>query len=225
MNIGGAALLAILTGVLLVVGWRADGTRRFLFPLLLLYAALGYGVLLAFINPAVPFAEGGDDRSYYLASQVHLQGAGWLDFYNFPGFAQGGYPLLLAWVYQFAGASLFVYKAVNLFFYLLLAVVWFRIGKEMGGRRTAYAFAVAVLLGTPLWQYWIFLLKDMTIVLLQSVFLLGAVRLAQGRGGPRAWVPMIVGTVLLIPFRIYLVLLHAGVVVATVVLAGRRSPL
>ena len=221
----GGALLALLLGVALAAGWKADGGRRVLFPLVLLYAALAYGVMLAFLTSVIPFSEGGDDRSYWLASQVRLRSlAAWLDFNQFHDFAQGGYPLLLAWVYQVSGPSLFVLKAVNVFFYLLLAVLWFRMGAELGGRRTAYAFALAVLLGTPLWTYWIFLLKDMSIVLLQSLFLLGAVRLGRGRGGPRSWVPMAVSTVLLIPFRIYLVLLHAGVVVATVVLAGKRSP-
>lgn len=218
-------LLLVLLAVVMAAGWSVDGGRRVLFPLILLYAALAFGVLLSFVDAAAPFASGGDDRSYYFASQVRLRGpAAWVDFNQFHSFAQGGYPLMLAWVYQVTGASPFVYKAVNLFLYLLLAVLWFRIGSEMGGRKTAYAFAVAILLGTPLWMYWMFILKDMAIVLVQSLFLLGAVRLARGRGGVRTWVPIVAGTVLLVPFRIYLVLLHAAVTLATAVLAGRQSP-
>src|SRR6185312_12656121 len=116
----------------------------------MLYAALAFGVMLAFVDAAAPFASGGDDRSYFLSAQVRLHGVKeWFDFNQFRTFAQGGYPLMLAWVYQATGASTFVFKAVNLFFFLLLAVVWFQIGDELGGRRSAYAFAGAVLLGSP----------------------------------------------------------------------------
>lgn len=220
---GAAFLLAALLAGALALAWMVAGRTRILFPLVLLYAALAYGVILTFVDGWAPFAGGGDDSGYFLASQVRLSGAGWFDFNQFPTFGQGGYPLMLAWVYQLTGASTYAYKAVNLFLYLLLAILWFRIGDEMGGRRAGWAFAISVLLGTPLWMYWMFILKDMTIVLLQSVFLLGAVRLAKGRGGLRTWVPIAVGTVLLIPFRVYLVILHAAVTVVTAVMAGRQS--
>jgi hypothetical protein len=219
---GAAVLLACLVAGVVAAAYLVERPRT-LFPLLMLCAALGYGCLLAMVDVAAPFTAGGDDRAYFSAAQVRLQGAGWFDFGQFRQFGQGGYPLMLAWVYQAAGASTFVFKAVNLACFLLLVVLWFRIGTEMGGRRAAWAFAVAVLLGTPLWLYWMFILKDMTIVLLQSLFLLGAVRLGSGRGGPRAWIPLLAGTVLLIPFRVYLVLLHAVVTLAAVVLAGRQS--
>lgn len=218
-----AFLMLLLLGVAVATAWQVDGRHRLLYPLMLLYAALAFGVILSFVDGAAPFASGGDDRAYYLASQVRLHGRGWWDFNQFHSFAQGGYPLMLAWVYQLTGASTFVYKTVNLFFFLLLAVLWFRIGGEVGGRRSAWAFSLSILLATPLWMYWMFIYKDMTIVLIQSLFLLGAVRLAIGRGGPRTWIPVVAGTVLLIPLRVYLVLLNAGVTVATVVLAGRQS--
>jgi hypothetical protein len=218
-----AFLVLLLLGAVVGVAWQVEGRRRLLFPLLMLYAALAYGVILTFVDSVAPFASGGDDRAYFLASQVRLHGSGWWNFNQFRSFAQGGYPLMLAWVYQLTGASTYVYKLVNLFFFLLLAVLWFRIGSEVGGRRSAWAFSLAILLATPLWMYWMFIYKEMTIVLIQSLYLLGAVRMAIGRGGVKTWVPVIAGTVLLIPLRVYLVLLNAAVTLATVVLAGRQS--
>jgi hypothetical protein len=215
----GALFLAVL-----VAAWRADGGgRHLLFPGVVLYAALGFGLMLSAVHSAVPFAVGGDDLGYYQVSLRRLDGLGdWFDLRQF-GIDQGGYPLLLTWVHQLVGDSLFARKALNLAMFLLLAAVWLAAGRAAGGRRLGYAFGFAILLATPLWVFWAFLLKDMSIVLLQSFFLLGMVRLAAGRVGPGTWIPIFVGTVLLVPLRIYLVLLHLAVLVATSVLLGRHS--
>jgi hypothetical protein len=220
-----AVSLFVLALSLAAVGaaLRADGREGLELPAMVVLSAAALGVVLAVANSAIPFTVG-DDAAYYAVSLRRFQGlAAWFDLRQFPNYAQGGYPLLLSWVHQLAGGSLFARKALNLFFFLLLAVVWFGIGREMGGRRAGLLFAAAMLMATPLWAYWIFLLKDMAIVLLQSLFLLGMVRLVSRGGGARTWLLLAASTALLIPLRLPLVLLNAAVLVATAILTGTRS--
>jgi hypothetical protein len=220
----GLFLLALLAGAV-AAAFRAEDRRGVRLPAMVAYAALALACVLVVLNDVSPFTFG-DDSTYYLVSVRNLDGLrGWLDFRQFPEFTQGGYPLLLSWVQQLAGDSVFARKAVNLFFYLLLAVVWFQVGEALDGRRTGYAFAAAMLAATPLWPYWFWMLKDMLIVLLQSGFLLGMVRLvAQGRRRG-TWVLIAATTLLLIPLRAPLVLLNAAVLVGAVVLSGAQSRL
>ncbi|HYJ77972.1 MAG TPA: hypothetical protein VEW03_00015, partial [Longimicrobiaceae bacterium] len=221
---GEVLYLVLLVALAVAAAWRADGGgRRLLFAGVVLYAALGFGLLLAAVSASVPFGSGGDDLSYYTASLRRLSGSDWFDLGQFSFFEQAGYPLVLSWVHQVAGDSLYARKALNLCLFLVLAAVWLAIGRAASGRRLGYAFGFAILLATPLWVFWAFLFKDMVIVLIQSFFLLGMVRLATGRGGTATWMPIVLGTVLLVPFRIYLVLLNIGVLVATAVLLGRQS--
>ncbi|MDB4949152.1 MAG: hypothetical protein JWM27_1801 [Gemmatimonadetes bacterium] len=222
-----AQLLFLLALLACAVGAaaRAERGRGVRLPAMVAYAAMGLVCVLVVLNDFAPFTRG-DDSTYYLVSVRTLEGLrAWVDFRQFPGFEQGGYPLLLTWVNQLAGDSVLARKAVNLFFYLLLAVVWFQVGEALEGRRTGYAFAAAMLVATPLWPYWFWLLKDMLIVLLQSAFLLGMVRLVAHGRRRGAWVLIGGATLLLIPLRSPLVLLNAAVLAGTVVLAGNRSRL
>ena len=201
-------------------------------PLIVIISALIFLAMLVVINGVIPFAAmsggmGGDDYNYFQSSLRELPTLGsWFDLNQFPAFEQGGYPLVLTWINQVADDSLIARKGLNVLFYLLISVMWYQIGSEMGGRRTARSFAVAILLGTPFWTYWIYLLKDMTIVLLQSVFLLGLVRLvvtpARNRG---QWLVIGLSTLLLIPFRLALVVLNAAVLSSTLVVLSHRSTL
>jgi hypothetical protein len=229
----------LATGILLLFGliavvyraWRASGSGRdIMLPVAMLVSGFIFMVMLVTVNRSIPFAAmsggmGGDDYNYFQSSLRELPTLGsWFNLNQFPAFEQGGYPLVLTWVNQFADDSLVARKGLNVLFYLLIAIVWYEIGLEMGGRRFARAFSLAILLGSPFWTYWIYLLKDMTIVLLQSLFLLGVVRLVvlphRNRG---QWLLIITVTLLLIPFRIALVVLNSAVLGATIVVLSHRS--
>lgn len=193
----------------LIAFFGIGGKEGLKFTSLLLVAGIFYLGLLWFIDSNIPFA-GGDDESYHSKSRVAFSSiSDWFDFGRFSeSFEQPGYPLLLAWIHQFVGGSLFLTKAVNLFFFLCLAVVWFSIGKNAGGPRTGYIVGIFVLAATPLWYYWMFVLKDMTITLIQSIFLLGTVGVATGRKITRNYFIAFVATVALVPFRVPLVVIN-----------------
>lgn len=213
-------IVATLPPVFIVVAGKARGAGPF--AILVFLAGWMYLSLLRSINETLPFAGVGDDLDYFRASQVTFRGPSeWFDLSRFKWtHEQAGYPLLLAWIHQIAGGSLFHRKALNVLWHLLLADVWFVIGRIAGGNRLAFPFGVAILLGTPLWHYWMFLLKDMTITLLQSVFLLSLVMLVAqnrrllGAGG------VLMTTLLVIPFRSLLALLHIAIM--SVAIWGRQ---
>ena len=108
-------------------------------------------------------------------------------------------------------------------FFLLLAPVWYVIGREIGGRRLAFACAVTMLLCTPLWFYCMFLFKDIVIVFLQSLLLLGLVRVLSGAGAVRGYGTIALSTILIIPFRAFLALMNGGMLVAGSLLSAQGT--
>jgi hypothetical protein len=140
----------------------------------------------------------------------------WFDLQQFKGtHEQAGYPLLLSWMHQFVGDSLYYRKALNVFVFLMLALVWFEIGKEIGGQSLGFVFASGILLATPLWFYWMFLLKDMTITFLQSLFILGLIQLLSHRSVVRTYGLLALSTLLTIPFRSQLALVNLAALAGT----------
>jgi hypothetical protein len=204
----------------IIVSDRDDKVALFIMMILFGSTAL---ISLWFVNEEFPFSGAGDDKDYFDASVRPLNGIDeWLNLRQFKGtHEQGGYPLLLSWIHQFSGGSLFHRKAMNLGFFLLLAPVWYEIGRVIGGRRLAFVFATGVLLCTPLWFYWVFLLKDIVIVFLQSLLLLGLVNVLSGTRSARGYCIVVLSTVLLIPFRSLLTLLNGAALVAASFLRGR----
>lgn len=190
------------------VAERGDNVRLFL---ILTAFGIFFLSLLALLNDAVPFtAHALDDKEYYRASLVDFNTAG--DWFNFERFSstheQRGYPLLLAWVHQACGDSLYNRKALNISFFLLLSLTWFAIGDLIGGRRLAFAFATAILVSTPLWFYWAFLRKDMIIIFLQSFFLLGVINYTCKKHRRRGAFLITIATLLVLPFRSQLALVN-----------------
>ena len=177
---------------------------------------------LLLFNDAFPFTGGGDDEDYYYASLESFTNFGdWFDTTQYEYHEQAGYPLLLSWVHQVSGDSLFHRKALNVFFMLVLAIVWFAIGKLIDGKRLAFVYAYGILLATPLWYYWLFLLKDMAITLLQSLFILGLIQFASGERRFRGYALIALSTLALIPFRSILAVFNLALVVAFTLLQGR----
>jgi hypothetical protein len=166
------------------------------------FAGIMFLLMLLLFNDTFPFAGGGDDEVYFDASNQSFNSLGdWFDMTRYDRHDQTGYPFLLSWVHQFSGNSLYHLKALNIFFLLEIALVWFAIGQVIGGRRLGFIYAYGMLLTTPLWYYWLFLLKDMSITLLQSIFLFGLILFVSGEHRFRSYVVIALSTVAVIPFR------------------------
>jgi hypothetical protein len=181
--------------------------------------------LLYFVNAWYPYAGGGDDEGYFLAAAIPFES--WTDVFDFPKFSavveQPGYPWLLALIYQFAGHDLLCFKLLNLAIFIALAVVWYRIGSALHSPQFGRSMVIAILLVTPLWFFWMMLLKDIVITFLQSVFLWGVVEISSKRGRS-GWILALIATLALIPFRTYLVLANLATVAgATMLLLMRRK--
>jgi hypothetical protein len=106
---------------------------------------------------------------------------------------------------------------------LEIAVVWFAIGNLLGGKRVAFICACGILLATPLWVYWVFLVKDMVIALLQSVFIFGLILFVLGEQRFRAFALIALSTLAVIPFRSMLAVLNFGLLVACTFLPRRSG--
>ena len=214
-------LLLFVPLSLVLAWWVAERNDRALLIRRTAVAWLVLAPLTAVMNDWMPFAGGGDDESYYeLAQPPPSSVAEALDFSRFQGFMeQPGYPALLSLMNALVGHDLLCYKLLNVFFFITLSIVWYRIGLVLNGRAFARAASLAVLLLTPLWYSVFFILKDMVITLLQSVFLLGVVQ---------AWsrvrfVPLFLialTSLCVILFRSALVVQQAGVLVGTVAARG-----
>lgn len=185
--------------------------------------------LLILVNSRAPFGSGGDDMNYFsLAATPFHSISEAADVTAFASMEQPGYPLVLSVLYQITGPDLLAFKALNLCWFILLGPISYRIGIEIGGQRLARGFAIAVLLMTPLWFYWLALLKDMTIVFLQMIFVLASILLWRGRGAV-AWIAAGASTVALLLFRTPLVVVNlillATVCLQVIVFGGyRRVP-
>jgi hypothetical protein len=214
-------LVLFIVVPLLCARYAAPDRDKFLVSQLFGVAAIVFLAVLLLIANSVPFAGvAGDDRVYFEVSQREFTTIGeWFDLSQFNDtHEQAGYPLLLAWIHQISGSSLFVSKSLNVFFFLMIAVIWFVIGKTIGGGRLAFVYACGVLLCTPLWYYWMFLLKDMVIVLLQSWLLLGVVLLLNKGYRVRGYWFVALSTIAIIPFRSVLALVNVAVLGLSTVL-------
>src|ERR1044071_3148186 len=187
-------------------------------------AGVTFLLALLLINDAFPFTDGGDDLDYFYASSQSFSSLGdWFDTARYASsHEQAGYPLLLAWVDHFSGDSLYYRKALNVFFMLEIVVVWFSIGNAVGGSRLAFIYAWGMIFATPLWFYWFFLLKDLAIVLLQSIFVLGLIRFISSERGFRGYGLIALSTIAVIPFRSMLAVLNILLFVACM-FVRRRS--
>lgn len=200
----------------LIAGQR-EGVRL---SALLTVAGLLCLAVLWHVDDAIPFSGNGDDQDYLNASKQTFNSlSDWVDVRRYKRtHEQAGYPLLLAWAHQFVGESLYHKKSLNVLLFLMIAVTWFKIGLEIGGRRLAFVCAMGVLLMTPLWFYWMFLLKDMAITLLQSIFILGVIQSLSSRAAVKGYFLIAMSTLLLIPFRSKLALVNLVVLAGATIL-------
>jgi hypothetical protein len=222
----GGYFFLISVVLLPVICARLVAGKRYTFHLagLICFAGIAFLLMLLLFNDAFPFTDGGDDEAYFDASKQSFASLGdWFDTAQYEHHEQAGYPLLLSWVHQFSGDSLFHRKALNVFFLLEIALVWFAIGKVIGGKRLAFIYVYGMLLATPLWYYWLFLLKDMAITLLQSIFVLGLILFVSGEHRFRGYAVIALSTLAVIPFRSMLAVFNVALLVACTFLHGRSG--
>lgn len=195
--------------------------------LIVLIAWLVLSLLTTLVNDIMPFADGGDDYLYYYSTQIYLSVGGIFDLNRFAGLIeQPGYPLLLGPLSVIAADDLLSYKLLNLFLFVATALTWYRIGTVLVSPEFGRSVMIAILLTTPLWYYVFFLLKEMSIVFLQSLFLWGLVE-SYARRSIRPWLVIVAATVPMTLFRTPLIVQNASVAIAALTLAnlgrGRRS--
>jgi hypothetical protein len=219
------AFFIISVVVLPVICARLVAGKCYTFHLagLICFAGIAFLLMLLLFNDPFPFAGGGDDQDYFDASNRSFTSPGdWFDMAQYTHtHEQAGYPLLLSWIHQFSEDSLYHRKALNVFFLLEIALVWFAIGNIIGGKRLAFIYAYGILLATPLWYYWLFLAKDMVITLLESIFVLGLILFVFGEHRFRSYPVIALSTLAVIPFRSMLALLNVALLVACMFLQGR----
>lgn len=128
--------------------------------------------LTTYVNEWMPFSGGGDDESYYVLGETDVGGLeGAFDFSKFRmKMEQPGFPWVLHIVSSVTGHELLVYKLVNLFLFILLSLIWYRIGCLLEPKDSSFGKGMMVicLMLTPLWIYYFFLLKDLMIATIQS---------------------------------------------------------
>lgn len=174
--------------------------------------------LIAIVSSTLPFGDGGDDLLYFYSTQFSRGSGGLFDTTRFVGsIEQPGYPILLSFVSIVSGGSLLTYKLSNLVLLTLTAAAWGRIGSVIASPTFGRALLIAILVATPLWYYSFFLLKDMSIVFLQSLFLLGLVE-AYSRSSWKPWALVAAATLALILFRTPLVVQNALVAIGAMTL-------
>lgn len=221
-----AVLIYIPTSLVLAMAAsrRRDAGSIFL---IVLIGWLALSMLTVLMNDIMPFADGGDDYLYYYSTQIYTSVRGIFDLNRFAGMIeQPGYPLLLGPLSVIAADDLLSYKLLNLLFFVVTALIWYRIGIILVSPAFGRSVMIAILLATPLWYYVFFLLKEMSIVLLQSLFLWGLVE-SYSRRSIRPWLFIAAATVPMTLFRVPLILQNASVAIAALTLSnlgrGRRS--
>ena len=215
-----AAIFALFLASLVVARWIAvPALKRFAVHFhIVSFVALF--LTTAIVNDWIPFSGGGDDADYFRSIDIARS---WSDlsspaifskYYAQPGFAMVLNALDLAFE-----PGLLAFKTLNLVFFLLLVHVWMRIITEIENVTLARRYAFCCVLLTPLWFYFFFLLKDLLIAFLLSIFVLGAVRTWKAPGAWSAWLFQLLAVVALLPFRAPLA--GQALAVITIVLVSR----
>jgi hypothetical protein len=201
-------------GFALFVAEKRD--RAYLFNGVLL-AWVALAPLTALVHVWLPFTTIGDDFSYFDLGSAATQSVA--DIFDFSRYSdvmeQPGYLVLLSLISLVSGHDLLVYKLLNLTFLIVLATTWYRVAVLLESAAFGRVVFVGILALTPLWFYVFYVLKDITIVLLQSLFLLGITK--QWRSNQlNAWFLIVLATLALLPFRTFLVVQNVLVLLGVI---------
>lgn len=206
------AILVFLVASLVSAYAIADARHRRFLCLSLLASWAFTLPLMAAANTWMPFSGTGDDDDYFEISTVLHDHGSLVDPYILSRhYEQIGYPWALNAIHLTLGSGLLGLKTFNFLCFHWLVLVWYRILLELEPDRVARRFVGCALLLTPLWFYFIFLLKDLPIALLQALFVFGVAMTLRRRAGLLGWILQGVSLVLLIPFRAQLVAQNVAV--------------
>lgn len=190
------------------------GMRRFAM-LLHSLAFISLLPLLGFINHWLPFSGAGDDSDYYWLARVAGSWPDALDTQRFAMYmAQPGFVMFLNAFNLVFSPTLLGFKVLNLTLFLLTAQVWARIVAEIEGVLVARRFALWCVVLTPMWFYFLFLLKDMLIALTSAIFVLGVVFAWKTPSRLLPWGLQLLAVLAVVPLRAPLV---AQMLVVTIV--------
>lgn len=196
------AICALFLASLIVARWIAVPDLKRFAALFHIVSFVGLFLITAIVNDWLPFTGGGDDASYFRSTEI---AGSWSDlsspdvfstYYAQPGFAMVLNVLNLAFE-----PGLLAFKTLNLVFFLLLVHVWMRIIAEIENVTLARLYAFCCVFLTPLWFYFFFLLKDLLIAFLLSIFVLGVVRAWKSPAAWSAWLLQLMAVVALLPLR------------------------
>lgn len=221
----------ILLSLFLAIKTAPNDRERKYLLIAVVYAWIVLGMLVTVLNSWMPFSGGGDDRHYYHLADFTLTSlSDVFDMTRFKGIMeQPGYPWLLSIIRTLFGHELLIYKWLNLFFLIMLALTWYRIGTRLETPRFGRRMLILVLLLTPLWYYVFFLLKDMTITLLQSLAVLATIELWHGNKLLISTGRFLASSFFLLLFRSALIIQNFAVLVGVLVFRsfsqkmGRRA--
>ena len=172
---------------------------------------------IAIVNFWIPFSNGGDDTDYFYTVDIAQNWSEVLSPSIFSRYyAQPGFAILLNAMNLAFQPDLLAFKALNLVFFLLIVHLWMRVVAEIENVSLARRYAYFCVLLTPLWFYFFFLLKDLLIALLLSLFVLGAVKAWKTPSAWSPWLLQILAVLALLPLRAPL----AGQALAVIVIVA-----
>lgn len=159
--------ITLLCVVIPLIALHFSFTQKNKMTLMLCTAIIMFAHISALLlwNEFYPFALGGDDTAYYqyaTTAEVFDRGL------QVVTHAQPGYPLLLQFQNFAANNSLLVLKSFNLLFLFIAAIIWYYIIGHFYNKTWQVCAYFSVLLCAPLWPYYMYLLKDMSITMLFS---------------------------------------------------------
>jgi hypothetical protein len=166
---------------------------------------LVHSLLVYLLSDDFPFAGGGDDEMYFSAAQSVVRFSEVFDLSRYDYFSQPGYPILLSLASYLFGYELVLFKWINVFLFILIALIWYKIGQSLEGDPFGRYVLIGILFLCPLFYYGIFILKDMMVSFLLSLGLLSAVLIWNGKVLVPA-VLLAISLVSLIFFRVPLIL-------------------
>lgn len=213
----GIILILCLLILTTTIAYYIGNTKNSCFSLIIFFSSIVFLLLLIPLYDIVPITARADAQMYYHESLRNLETLrDWFDFSQFSA-RQGGYSLLVTWIGQIVGESLYFRVAVNIFFFLFISIVWFKIGLIINDKRLGYIFATGILLLTPLWYYWTTLSRELAVILLQSLFLMSLMAIYKNGESLKTNIVILIGsTFFLIPFRGPLVALNITVFILVI---------
>ncbi len=214
INIAFIIFLTILPVFLIYKEVKINDTSL-IYPFVAMLLTISYLLIIYVLNDYAPFASGGDDIGYYRISLKELKSlSDWFNISKFTkSYVQTGYPILLTWLNQFIGDTLYIRKLLNFSFFLFISLYWYKIAFIIKGKKFATLVALFVLFSTPLFYYTLILLKDMSITIIQSYILFNILLINSKKRVLFIYFKLFIAVVLIASFRLPLAIFNVGLII------------